>query len=76
MMFLWLAAAFAHGGPPYTDTIQQDELGNWVLATSHGYLFEDQGWDWVCEELIGEALRVGGTQGACGAPRSGRAPCV
>lgn len=59
LVFAWTAAAWAHGGPPFTDLVVWGPDGLRTLATSHGLLFEDDGWGWVCEEVLGDAARSG-----------------
>jgi len=56
MLFLWVTAAFGHGGPPNTEDLLWDDSGSMLVVSTHGLIYEDGDWDWVCEELFGESL--------------------
>jgi hypothetical protein len=58
-LWLWGAVAFGHGGPPRSSALLWDGSGQMTVSSSHGLLFEDGGWDWVCEEVFGSALQTG-----------------
>jgi hypothetical protein len=57
-MLLWLltAVVFGHGGPPESRTLLWGSSADMTIVSSHGLLFEDEGWNWVCEELFGSTL--------------------
>lgn len=56
MWWALLSLGWAHDGPPFVDTVLWGAEGDRVISFTHGLLFEDGGWDWVCEELLGTAL--------------------
>jgi MYXO-CTERM domain-containing protein len=53
-----VTVAAAHGGPPVSEASVTDDRAQGILLTSHGFLFEDGGWDWVCEEVLGDTSRT------------------
>ena len=57
-MTLWLlvATAFGHGGPPRTDALLWDSDDSMIVSSSHGLIFEDEGYSWVCDEALGSAV--------------------
>lgn len=59
-MIAWLTAgvALGHGGPPNSQSLMWTDAGTMTIETSHGFLFEANGWSWVCEELFGETALV------------------
>ncbi len=54
--WLWGAAALGHGGPPTSEALLWDDAGQMIVASSHGLIFSDNDWDWVCDEVFGTAL--------------------
>jgi hypothetical protein len=57
-MIAWLlaSAAFGHGGPPRSDALMWDSSGDMIVSSSHGLIFEDEGYSWVCDEVLGSAV--------------------
>ena len=53
---MWATVAFGHGGPPHSEALLWGAADQMVVASTHGLLFEDGQWDWVCEESFGESL--------------------
>jgi hypothetical protein len=53
---LWAATAFGHGGPPTSNQLLWGDSSEMMVASSHGFIFEDSDWDWVCEEMFGASL--------------------
>ena len=50
------AVAFGHGGPPNSDVLLWSATDPMVVASTHGLLFADEDWNWVCEEAFGASL--------------------
>gem|GEM_PF-5131204 len=51
--WLLIATALGHGGPPRTHSLMWDASGNTIVSSSHGLIFEDDGYSWVCDEVLG-----------------------
>ena len=56
ILWLWVATAFGHGGPPNSEDLLWTDDGSMLVVSTHGLIYEDGDWDWVCEELFGESL--------------------
>jgi hypothetical protein len=58
ILLLWVAPALGHGGPPQSKSLLWDASGQMTVASSHGLIFEDGDWDWVCDEVTGTSLPI------------------
>ncbi len=63
MLPLLTGIAWGHGGTPAGEDMLWDADGQRTILTSHGLLFEDSGWDWVCEEVVGYAFLTAAAHG-------------
>ncbi|MFT5679939.1 MAG: hypothetical protein ACI8RZ_000844 [Myxococcota bacterium] len=66
MLRLLGGLAWGHGGIPAGEGVLWDDEGQRTVVTSHGLLFEDGGWDWVCEEVVGYAFLTATAQTGAG----------
>ena len=56
ILWVWAAVAHGHGGPPQSHALLWDGAGDMIIASSHGLIFEDDHWSWVCDEVFETAL--------------------
>ena len=56
MLLFWASTAFGHGGPPNSEKLLWGPSDDALVVSTHGFVFEDEGWNWVCEELFGDSL--------------------